>query len=67
MSALRGKTLGETGMKFAEHWTLHFEVRWFDLWVGFFIDTKKNKVYFCPWPMLVLVFSYIGPTLEQST
>lgn len=26
--------------------------RWFDLWVGVFVDTEKKAVYICPVPML---------------
>lgn len=26
--------------------------RWFDLWVGVFIDLEKKAVYVCPVPML---------------
>ena len=26
--------------------------RWYDIWVGAFIDTKKRTVYICPFPMI---------------
>lgn len=26
--------------------------RWYDLWVGVFIDTKKRAVYICPLPTI---------------
>ena len=25
--------------------------KWFDLWIGFYIDTKNKAVYFFPIPM----------------
>ena len=33
--------------------------RWYDLWVGIFIDTDKDAIYVCPVPM-------IGIKLEWS-
>lgn len=33
-------------------------IAWYDLWVGFFIDTKKRKVYFFPIPIFGLIFNY---------
>lgn len=29
-----------------------FFFRWYDLWVGVFIDTAKRAVYICPLPTL---------------
>ena len=26
--------------------------RWYDIWIGIFIDTKNKAVYICPLPML---------------
>ncbi len=26
--------------------------RWYDLWVGMYIDTKNNVLYICPLPMI---------------
>lgn len=28
---------------------------WYDLWIGVFIDTAKNKVYICPMPTIVII------------
>lgn len=28
-----------------------FFFRWYDLWIGAFIDTKKRAIYICPVPM----------------
>lgn len=33
--------------------------RWYDLWIGFYVDTKNKTVYFCPLPM-------IGLKIEKS-
>lgn len=27
---------------------------WYDLWVGVYIDTKKQRVYICPLPTLLI-------------
>jgi hypothetical protein len=32
--------------------------RWYDLWVGVFVDTTKKRIYVFPVPMLGFVFSY---------
>ena len=31
---------------------------WYDIWVGFYIDTKERYIYFCPFPMIVIRFRY---------
>jgi len=28
---------------------------WYDLWIGVFIDTVKNKIYICPLPTIVIL------------
>ena len=33
-------------------------VKWFDIWVGFFWDTKSKKLYYFPFPMIGLVVSW---------
>ncbi len=32
--------------------------RWFDLWIGLYIDTANRAVYFCPLPMIGLRITY---------
>lgn len=32
--------------------------KWYDIWVGVFIDTKNRFIYICPLPMLVIRISY---------
>jgi len=43
-------------------WCIHIQIanyfqiipmfRWFDIWIGIFIDTKKNITYIFPLPMI---------------
>lgn len=35
--------------------------RWYDLWVGLFIDTKKRVIYFFPFPMLGIMVTLKAP------
>lgn len=32
--------------------------RWYDLWVGWYIDTKGKAIYFCPLPTIGLKVSW---------
>jgi len=51
-------------MKFKIFWA------WFDFWVGFYYDRRKDILYVCPIPTIVLAFSLKGveiPTTEYST
>lgn len=32
--------------------------KWFDLWVGFFVDLEKQRVYFCPLPCIVILLQW---------
>ncbi len=32
--------------------------RWFDLWIGAYVDTKYRTVYVCPLPMIVIAIRY---------
>ncbi len=39
-----------------------FFFRWYDLWIGAYIDREANTVYICPFPMIgVKVRWHIGP------
>ncbi len=31
---------------------------WFDMWIGFFVNTDKKKIYFCLLPCIVFSFNY---------
>ncbi len=35
-----------------------FSFAWYDLWIGFFVDTNKRKIYFCLIPTLLLTINY---------
>lgn len=34
-----------------------FSFAWYDLWIGFFVDTNKKRLYICPFPtMLITIY-----------
>lgn len=35
-----------------------FSFAWYDLWVGFFIDAEKRKIYFCPLPAVLFTIKF---------
>lgn len=37
---------------------LKLQFKWFDLWVGIFIDTKKKIIYVCFVPTIIISFKY---------
>ena len=37
---------------------MRIEFKWFDLWVGVFIDTKNKKIYICFIPTIIISFNY---------
>ncbi len=37
--------------------------KWYDLWIGMFIDTKKKAIYIIPFPMFGIKIDY--RTLEE--
>lgn len=34
--------------------------KWYDLWIGFFIDKNKRCLYFFPIPMIGFIFMFKG-------
>ena len=43
---------------FFENKHFKFSFAWYDFWIGFFIDTKKRKLYFCLIPTLLVTVNY---------
>lgn len=41
--------------------TRQFFFRWYDLWVGVYIDTKNRAIYICPIPMFGVKFTWSKP------
>ena len=37
--------------------------RWYDLWVGVYVDRANRALYFCPLPMLGVKFWLVEPFL----
>lgn len=37
---------------------LKFSFAWYDLWIGFFIDSSKKKLYICPLPTLLITINF---------
>jgi hypothetical protein len=33
-----------------------FQILWYDCWVGWFLDTKRDALYVCPFPCFVFKF-----------
>lgn len=33
---------------------IKFQFKWFDFWVGAYIDVENNTLYICPFPMVVI-------------
>ncbi|PIX68228.1 hypothetical protein COZ41_00750 [Candidatus Shapirobacteria bacterium CG_4_10_14_3_um_filter_35_13] len=44
-------------LKIFEIGKVNFSVAWYDLWIGFFVDSNKRKVYFCPLPCLLFTIT----------
>lgn len=37
-----------------------FSIKWYDGWIGLFVDTKKKRLYLCLLPFCLLTFQFIG-------
>lgn len=37
-----------------------FFFRWYDLWIGAYIDTKQQAIYICPLPMVGIKIEVVG-------
>lgn len=46
---------GDTMSKFK--WQVRPFFRWYDLWIGVYIDTDNRTIYICPLPMIGLKIS----------
>ena len=44
---------------------IQFLFAWYDLWVGFFWDSKKKWLYILPLPMVGIIIKFI-PEVRQS-
>jgi hypothetical protein len=45
---------------------VHVIFAWYDVWVGFFWDRQKHRLYVCPVPCIALVISFKESAAEQS-
>ena len=49
---------------------LKFIFAWYDIWIGFFYDKKKNWLYFFPLPTLGIIIKfkekYIFPAIQEE-
>lgn len=48
-------------------WRFQFAFLWFDLWIGFFWDRIARKLYFCPFPCVVLTLWRVFPIKTEPT
>lgn len=32
--------------------------KWFDMWIGVFVDTRKRRIYFLPLPCVGIIVEY---------
>lgn len=41
---------------------ISFSLKWFDAWVGLYVDEKSKpfKYYFCPFPCCVFKITFLG-------
>lgn len=40
--------------------------KWFDLWVGFFYDKNKRRLYFFPLPMFGIYLDFPTKTIKEK-
>lgn len=38
--------------------------RWYDLWIGAYVDTKDKAIYVCPLPMVGIKIQYGDPRCQ---
>ena len=36
---------------------VRLSVAWYDIWIGFFIDSEKKKLYICPLPCVLFTIN----------
>ena len=45
-------------IKILDKGRIRISIAWYDLWIGAFVDSVKQKLYICPLPGLLLTVRY---------